>query len=87
MFPKTEFTWILRRKYVTRMRLNLTEQTQYPAQVPGNYELDMQKAGLIKDPFYGENTFDIQKLENRHLWYCVNFDYAGKDPDRAYPDI
>lgn len=44
----------------------------------------MQKAGLIKDPFYGKSTFDIQKLENRHLWYCVNFDYAGTDPDRTY---
>ena len=55
-----------------------------PASVPGNFELDMQKAGLIKDPFYGKNTLDIQKLENRHLWYCVNFDYAGTDPDRAY---
>ena len=26
-----------------------------PAAVPGNFELDMQKAGLIEDPFYGKN--------------------------------
>ena len=38
------------------------------AEVPGNFELDMYKAGLIDDPFYAKNPLDIQKLENRHLW-------------------
>ena len=55
-----------------------------PATVPGNFELDMQKAGLIEDPFYGKNPLDIQKYENRHLWYSVRFDYTGNEPKRAY---
>lgn len=47
--------------------------------VPGNFELDMQKAGLIGDPFYGDNPHKIQKLENRHLWYATEFDFNGNE--------
>lgn len=54
------------------------------ASVPGNFELDMQKAGLIDDPFYADNPLKIQKLENRHLWYAVDFEYTGNFPERAY---
>lgn len=55
-----------------------------PADVPGNFELDMYKAGLIGDPFYGENPLEIQRLENRHLWYSTSFNYSGKNPQNAY---
>lgn len=55
-----------------------------PATVPGNFELDMQRAGMIDDPFFGKNPLEIQKLENRHLWYAVEFDYSGTDAERAY---
>ncbi len=43
--------------------------------VPGNFELDMQKAGLLPDPYFGLNTLELQKLENRHLWYARTFLY------------
>lgn len=55
-----------------------------PANVPGNFELDMQTAGMIDDPFYGDNTLKIQELENRHLWYSTTFNYAGESPERVY---
>ena len=55
-----------------------------PATVPCNFELDMQKAGLIDDPFYAENPLKIQRLENRHLWYAVDFEYTGNFPERTY---
>ncbi len=45
--------------------------------VPGNFELDLQRAGRIPDPFYGTNTLDLQKLENLHLWYARTFTYNG----------
>lgn len=38
-----------------------------PASVPGNFELDLHKAGLIPDPYSGTDTLEMQKLENRHL--------------------
>ena len=55
-----------------------------PADVPGNFELDMYKACLIGDPFYGENPLEIQKLENRHLWYSTVFNYSGDNSQNAY---
>ena len=34
-----------------------------PAQVPGNVELDLHRAGKEGDPFYGENIYDFRKYE------------------------
>lgn len=45
--------------------------------VPGNFELDLHRAGLIGDPYFGMNTLDVQKLENLHLWYCRTFTFHG----------
>lgn len=42
--------------------------------VPGNFELDMQKAGLIGDLYYDTDTLLAQQLENLHLWYATEFD-------------
>ncbi len=56
--------------------------TVLPATVPGNFELDMMKAGLIEDIYYGENVIKAQKLEDRHLWYAATFtleDIANTD--------
>ena len=43
------------------------------AEVPGNFELDMQRAGLLPDVFMGTNTLLCQKYENQHLWYVKEF--------------
>lgn len=45
--------------------------------VPGNFELDMQREGLIPDLFFDVNTLEAQRLENRHLWYVCHFDFEG----------
>lgn len=53
-----------------------------PASVPGNFELDLFRAGIMEDPFFGENPIKCQALENRHLWYSVTFDCPnGGDPN------
>lgn len=52
--------------------------------VPGNFELDMQKAGLIEEPFFGTNALKLQRLENRHLWYCREFMYTENDTENVY---
>lgn len=46
-----------------------------PAKVPGNFELDLQAAGLIDEPFYGSNIIDLQKYENYHVFYSRSFAY------------
>ena len=34
------------------------------AQIPGNFELDMQRNGLLDDIFFGTNPLNLQELEN-----------------------
>ena len=46
---------------------------EVPASVPGNFELDLCRANVIGDPFYGMNPLSIQDLENRHVWYFTEF--------------
>jgi len=41
--------------------------------VPGNFELDLMRAGKIDDLYFSTNTLDAQKLENIHLWYFSRF--------------
>ncbi len=53
-----------------------------PADVPGNFELDLFRAGLIDDPFFGTNILGLRKLEDRHLFYVTTFDApVGYIPD------
>jgi Beta-galactosidase/beta-glucuronidase len=54
------------------------------AVVPGNFELDLERAGVIGEIYYGTNILDIQKYENYHMYYFCEFDYA---PDGKYSDV
>ena len=45
-----------------------------PAVVPGNFELDMVRAGLLEDPYWGSNITKLRELEDRHLFYRTSFD-------------
>lgn len=53
-----------------------------PAQVPGNVEMDLVRAGVEKDPFYGENLYALRKYEFYQWWYtrCVQVprDFSGQ---------
>ena len=41
--------------------------------VPGNFELDLLKNGIIEDPFYGSNVLDLHKFKDCHVWYFTRF--------------
>ncbi len=44
-----------------------------PASVPGNFELDLVRAGLLPEDLYvGTNILEVQKWENTHLWYAAH---------------
>ena len=42
--------------------------------IPGNFELDLLREGIIDDPYYSTNPIKIQKWEATHLWYAEVFD-------------
>ena len=60
--------------YGTLGALKLSTFARVPARVPGNFELDLMRAGVIEDVFYGENPLLAQKRENLHLWYVRTFE-------------
>ena len=45
------------------------------AVVPGNFELDLQRSGLLEDPFNGKNILKLRQYEYVHMWYGCCFDY------------
>lgn len=51
---------------------------QIEAQVPGNVELDLVRAGIEPDPFYGENLYLFRKYEFYQWWFVRSFE-APKD--------
>lgn len=52
------------------------------AEVPGNFELDLIRAGkLPKDIFFGTNILEVQKYESTHLWYFTVFQLERTDDD------
>jgi beta-mannosidase len=44
------------------------------AEVPGNVELDLQRAGEIEDPFYAANIRKLRPLERHTWWYLRQFE-------------
>ena len=49
------------------------------ASVPGNFELDFMREGLLDDVYVGANSVKTQRLENLHLYYYTEFTYSAKD--------
>jgi beta-mannosidase len=43
------------------------------ATVPGNVEIDLERAGLIEDPSIGDNIYQLRKYESYQWWYCRKF--------------
>ena len=49
------------------------------AEVPGNFELDLMRAGRLEDLYYSDNTPKAQRLENLHVWYYTTFTADDKN--------
>ncbi len=52
------------------------------AQVPGNVEMDLVRAGLEEHPFWDENVYNFRKYEFYHWWFVKEIDvpqcFAGE---------
>ena len=47
--------------------------------VPGNYELDLERKGLIPDPFLGKNLLLEHEREMNHLFYGKRFEICPEE--------
>jgi len=61
------------------------------AVVPGNVELDLTRAGVLPDLFYGDNIFLLRQWEGHEWWYCRSFPtpegIAGKRVDLVFSGL
>ena len=60
------------------------------AVVPGNFEIDLERAGLIGDPFYGMNPVKMQEYEDANVLYTRRFAYeptAGTEPELVFQGL
>ena len=53
--------------------LALSDIGRVEATVPGNVELDLFRAGVCPDPFFGENLYEFRKYEFYGWWYTRVF--------------
>lgn len=68
----------------TEQQLKMSGYRKISAKVPGNFELDLQRAGLLEELFYDKNTLKAQQLENRHLWYVLKFNLQPENAETAF---
>ncbi|MDR1174162.1 MAG: hypothetical protein LBK83_01660, partial [Treponema sp.] len=58
--------------------------------VPGNFEIDLEKAGKIPDPFFGKNILGMFKYEDCHVFYARKFNFTpqvGATPELVFEGI
>ena len=68
--------------FTTTKEILKSGQNVIPATVPGNFELDFSKAGLLpEDIFFGDNITKVQEFERTHLWYFTEFTLEDKNAD------
>ena len=68
----------------TVAELKNSPYTTIEGSIPGNFELDMQRAGLLPDVFYGTNPLKVMELEATHLWYSTHFDISESADENTY---
>ncbi len=68
-----------------------SELTPIPATVPGNVEIDLQRAGILPDPFVGDNIRLLRPFEFHEWWYRREFtppgDYAGQRVELVFEGL
>lgn len=59
----------------------------YPASVPGTVHTDLHAAGLIPDPYWGDNMAEAQWVENEDWEYRTTLPIAPEMLDRRHLDL
>lgn len=52
---------------------------EIPATVPGAFELDFMREGLLPDIYFGTGSIETQKCENLHLYYYTDFELKKEE--------
>jgi hypothetical protein len=69
---------------INSSQLNNSGLQVLEAQVPGNLELDLQRNGVVEEPFYGLNILDLRRYEMSHVCYHRRFEADAKPGHSAF---
>ena len=58
-----------------------------PARVPGNVELDLERAGRLPDPFVGENIHRLRAYESCDWLYTTVVRYPDGGRGQGHPPL
>ncbi|MDQ1257449.1 MAG: beta-mannosidase [Candidatus Hydrogenedentes bacterium] len=62
-----------KRNIASPAELRAANLPSIPAEVPGNVELDLQRAGVLPEPFFGANIQQLRPYEFFEWWYVYDF--------------
>lgn len=46
------------------------------AEVPGDWPLDLVRAGKLEEPYWRNQYLKLVQMENKHVFYCCEFDWS-----------
>lgn len=62
------------REFAAMAEVEAAGYALHPCAVPGNFELDLQRNGIVGDPFFGMNIAGLTRYEQSHVWYGRAFE-------------
>ncbi len=70
---------------VSMKEIEKTDATVISAYVPGNFELDLMREGLLnKDAYIGDGCLELRKYETCHLYYSLIFHREELSGDKEF---
>jgi hypothetical protein len=73
-----------RREITSLSQLESSGLQVLEARVPGNFELDLQRNGLIEEPFHGLNIIGLRSYEHSHFWFARRFEAQAREGHEAW---
>jgi len=70
---KWKLYWRRQKQYSEPKIANLARLDCVDAVVPGNVELDLERAGILPEIFFGDNVHEVRKCEFNEWWYKRSF--------------
>ena len=61
---------------ITSSLPDFTKLESVSAEVPGNVEIDLNRAGLLPDIFFGDNIWETKPWEPAEWFYCRSFEVS-----------
>jgi len=70
---KWKLYWRTQQEQISAQLPDFSKLQNIDAAVPGNVEIDLQKAGILPDIYFGDNIYQVKPYEFAEWWYLRDF--------------